>query len=145
LNKPKNRTASRPTPAEKKRKASPARKWGHAPAAWVELFNEIAEGLGEPRKMFGYPCAFVNGNMFAGLFETGLFLRLPETERVALMKLKGAAPFEPLPGRIMREYVVAPPDMVQHPAVAAKWIRKAFDYGSSLPVKIKKRKPGLAR
>jgi TfoX/Sxy family transcriptional regulator of competence genes len=145
LNKLKSKRSAVPIPEDKRRKAKPAKRWGHAPTAWIELFNEIAEGLGEPRKMFGYPCAFVNGNMYAGLFETGLFLRLPESERAALLKLKGAVPFEPLPGRVMREYVVAPADLVQQPAVAAKWIRKAFDYGSSLPAKVKKRKPGPAR
>jgi len=29
--------------------------------------------------VFGYPCAFVNGNMFAGLFQTELFVRLSES------------------------------------------------------------------
>ena len=52
---------------EKKRKASPVRKWGPASDAWLTVFGEVSAGLGESRKMFGYPCTFVNGNMFAGL------------------------------------------------------------------------------
>lgn len=132
------KTAAQRISAQKKRRTNPVRRWGSAPAAWVELFNALAAGLGEHRKMFGYPCAFVNGNMFAGLFETGLFLRLPESERVAFLNLKGAARFEPVPGRVMREYVVAPADMVQHPAVVAKWLRRELDYGFALPAKTRK-------
>jgi TfoX/Sxy family transcriptional regulator of competence genes len=117
------------------------KKWGAAPEIWVKLFSEISAGLGEHRKMFGFPCAFVNGNMFAGLFETGLFVRLPEPERTAFLQLKGATRFEPMPGRFMREYVVAPPDMAHQPEVAAEWVRKAFEYGSSLKAKVKRKKP----
>ncbi len=122
----------------KKRPTSPVRKWGPAPVAWLRVFSDVSAGLGESRKMFGYPCAFVNGNMFAGLHEVGLVIRLPETERQTFLKLKGASQFEPMPGRFMREYVVAPADMAGHPEVVAKWIRKAYEYGSSLPAKAKK-------
>ena len=76
---------------DKKRKVSPARKWGPASDEWIEVYNKIAAGIGDQRKMFGYPCAFVNGNMFAGLFQTGLFLRLSEPEREEFLRLKGAS------------------------------------------------------
>jgi TfoX/Sxy family transcriptional regulator of competence genes len=125
---------------EKKRKASPAKKWGPASDEWTEVYNKIAAGIGDQRRMFGFPCAFVNGNMFAGLFQTGLFLRLSETEREEFLRLKGASRFEPLPGRVMREYVTAPADMARQPKVVAEWLRKAFVYGSSLPAKAMKRK-----
>ncbi len=46
--------------------------------------------------MFGYASAFVNENMFAGTFQNSIVVRLAETDRVALLKLKGAAPFEPM-------------------------------------------------
>jgi TfoX/Sxy family transcriptional regulator of competence genes len=85
--------------------------------------------------MFGYPCAFVNGNMFAGLFQTGLFVRVAEPERQELLHVKGATRFEPLPGRVMREYVTAPAGMVHRPRLAAEWVRRAFAYASSLPAK----------
>jgi TfoX/Sxy family transcriptional regulator of competence genes len=123
-----------------KRKASPVGKWGPAPAVWIKVFTEVSSGLGEQRKMFGYPCAFVNGNMFAGLHEAGLILRLPESERAAFLQLKGASRFEPMPGRFMREYVVAPAEMAHHPEVVAQWFRRAFVYGSSLPGKARKAK-----
>lgn len=37
--------------------------------------------LVERRQMFGYPCAFVNGNMFVGLHEQNLIMRLDEAGR----------------------------------------------------------------
>ena len=129
----------------KKRPASPLRKWGPASDAWLKVFSEVSAGLGESRKMFGYPCVFVNGNMFAGLHEAGLILRLPESERQTFLKLKGASQFEPMPGRFMREYVVAPADMAGHPEVVAKWMSRALAYVSSLPAKVRKAKAGPPR
>src|SRR5262245_47132439 len=52
------------------------------------------------RPMFGNLAAFVNGNMFTGLFGNDVFVRLPEDERDAVMKA-GGRPFEPMPGRGM--------------------------------------------
>ena len=122
----------------KKRPAGPAREWEPASAEWLRVYAEVATGLGEQRRMFGYPCSFVNGNMFAGLFQTGLFLRLSETDRARFLKLPGATRFEPLPGRPMREYVTAPSDMTGQPGLTAKWLSRAYAYGSSLPPKARK-------
>jgi TfoX/Sxy family transcriptional regulator of competence genes len=124
---------------EKKRKASPPKKWGPASDEWIQVYNKVAAGMADQRRMFGYPCAFVNGNMFAGLFQTGLFLRLSEPEREEFLRLKGASRFEPLPGRVMREYVTAPADMARLPKVVAEWLRRAYAYTSSLPKKEKKK------
>jgi hypothetical protein len=42
--------------------------WKKSPPALVERFEAIVPALSgaERRKMFGYPAAFVGGNMFAG-------------------------------------------------------------------------------
>jgi TfoX/Sxy family transcriptional regulator of competence genes len=120
-----------PAPSKKR----PTGRWKPASAEWLKTYEEVATGLGERRKMFGYPCSFVNGNMFAGLFQTGLFLRLSEPDRAAFLKLPGATRFEPMPGRPMREYVTAPTDMVHRPGLVAKWLSRAYTYASSLPAK----------
>jgi TfoX/Sxy family transcriptional regulator of competence genes len=130
---------------EKRTGKSPAAKWGPASEQWIKVFGPASDGLGEQRKMFGYPCAFVNGNMFAGLHEAGLILRLPEPEREEFLQLKGSARFEPMPGRFMREYVVAPAGMAREPKAVAKWLRRAFAYGSSLPAKTGRAKKPAAR
>ena len=88
--------------------------------------------------MFGYPCAFVNGQMFAGLHQESLILRLSEQERIELSQSHGATPFEPLPGRAMREYVVVPPTVVSDDDLLNKWLQKAFAYASLMPPKAPK-------
>jgi TfoX/Sxy family transcriptional regulator of competence genes len=59
------------------------------------------------RPMFGNLSAFVNGNMFAGIFGDELFVRLPDAER-GEVRSQGGADFEPMPGRAMRGYVTVP-------------------------------------
>ena len=46
-------------------------KWAPASDALKEHFAKALEDFEEieRRKMFGYPCCFVNGNMFTGLHE----------------------------------------------------------------------------
>lgn len=53
----------------------------------------------QTRPMFGNPAAFVNGNMFGGLFGDELFVRLPEAERLKVMQEPGAHMLEPMAGR----------------------------------------------
>ncbi len=111
------------------------------PASLVALFEARIEGTGaERRPMFGQPCAFAGGNMCAGLFGGSLFVRLGEAERAALLSLPGARPFEPMPGRPMREYVVVPPSMLADAAALDRWIARAVAYAGALPAK-GKRKP----
>jgi len=84
--------------------------------------------------MFGYAGAFVNGNMFAGTFQDSIVVRLAETDRAALLKLKGAAPFEPM-GHPMKEYVVVPTSIVAKPKELGAWIERGHRYGLTLPAK----------
>jgi TfoX/Sxy family transcriptional regulator of competence genes len=84
--------------------------------------------------MFGYASAFVNGNMFAGTFQDTIVVRLTETDRGALLKLKGAAPFEPM-GHPMKEYVVVPSSIVSKPKDLGTWIERGHRYALTLPAK----------
>ena len=97
------------------------------------------------RKMFGYPAGFVNGNMFMGLFQDDMILRLPESGRQALLKVDGAKIFEPMPGRPMREYVAVPPRVIANQKELTSWVSRAFEYGASLKPKSKTSKPKKAR
>lgn len=122
-----------------------AMKWRKSPEALVRTFEAIVpdDPRVERRKMFGYPAAFVGGNLFMSLFQDSLVVRLPEDGRMAFLKLDGSSAFEPMPGRPMREYVVAPPAMVARPASLAPWIRRSLDYARSIPPKAAKRRaPG---
>jgi TfoX/Sxy family transcriptional regulator of competence genes len=86
------------------------------------------------RPMFGYASAFVNGNMFAGTFRDSIVIRLAESDRAALLKLKGATPFEPM-GHPMKEYVVVPDSIVAKPKDLSAWIERGHRYGLTLPPK----------
>jgi TfoX/Sxy family transcriptional regulator of competence genes len=112
-------------------------KWKKAPPDLVETFEQAVSDLPaiKQRKMFGFPCVFINGNMFAGLYEEKLILRLDEREREDALRERGATIFEPMPGRVMKEYVVVPPDVLERPAVLRSWIGRALAFASALPAK----------
>lgn len=115
-------------------------KFAKADPEVVKLFNSFAPGKRqgvEERSMFGYPCRFVNGNMFMGLHNNSMILRLQEADRLDFAK-HGATPFEPMPGRVMKEYVVVPSEMLKSQAGLKPWIEKSLDYALKLPPKLKK-------
>ena len=94
--------------------------------------------------MFGYPSAYVNGNMFAGLFKDSMILRLPDDLREVLI-LAGGEPFAPMPGRVMREYVTVPESILSNRAKLKAWVGKSQEYAEALPPKEKtKRAPKAA-
>lgn len=89
----------------------------------------------ERRKMFGYPALFVGGNLVTGLFAETWMIRLPETDREALLALPGAAPFEPMAGKPMKGYATLPDDIVADDDALDGWIRRAIAFGRTLPAK----------
>jgi TfoX/Sxy family transcriptional regulator of competence genes len=92
------------------------------------------------RKTFGYPSAFINGNMFAGLFQQEMFLRLSDEDRSAMRSQYGTSLFEPLPGRPMRGYVLVPRYVLNSTKLLKTWLAKGMAYAGSLPPKVKKKK-----
>lgn len=125
------------TKADKPSKGS---KWRKSPADLIELFSSVVpDGANiEKRQMFGYPCAFVNGNMFTGLHQEALIVRLAENDRNRLIDEAGATQFEPMPGRPMREYVSLPEAVLAERARLAEIIASARDFAAALPPKVKK-------
>jgi TfoX/Sxy family transcriptional regulator of competence genes len=123
-----------------------AMKWRKSPEALVRTFDAIVpdDPRVERRKMFGYPAAFVGGNLFMSLFQDSLVLRLPEDVRTSFLRIDGSAAFEPMPGRPMREYVVAPPALVARPRSLAPWIERSLAYARSIPPKAAKRSAARA-
>ena len=125
-------------PAQAKSSGMP--KFTPAPERVVALFRTAVEGLPEVelRKMFGYPCAFLRGQMVTGIFQDRIMLRLSEADREKFLKLPGAKPFEPMPGRPMREYVELPPNVMNSPAALKRWVKRGIAYVETLPPKAKK-------
>ena len=128
-------------PSRAKAAARPKVAWRKTPAELVQRFEAaLPEEPGvERRKMFGYPCAFIGGQMFAGLFAESVIVRLSEDERQTALASQGAAVFEPLPGRVMREYVVVPPTVALDVRVLRAWLRSALAFAATLPPKRKRR------
>src|SRR3989442_7161470 len=85
------------------------------------------------RPMFGNISAFVNGNMFFGLFGNDLFLRLSDDDRIELLNNKGASVLEPMKGKPMKDYVIAPRTWRNRPETISSWISKALEWSSKLP------------
>jgi hypothetical protein len=85
--------------------------------------------------MFGYPCAFLNGNMFCGLYREHFILRLPGPVRVKFLAQPGATVFEPMPGRPMKEYVVVPSPVLASDSAIRVWLREARAYVAGMPPK----------
>jgi TfoX/Sxy family transcriptional regulator of competence genes len=112
-----------------------------ASEAWTKAFEAATANVAgiERRKMFGYPAAFVKGKMAAGLHASGLVLRLKESDREKLLEA-GGRPFEPMPGRVMGGFVVAPQGMVAQKAELKRWLQRSYEFAASLPPKAKKKK-----
>lgn len=115
-------------------------KWRKSPADLIELFASVLpEGQAiEKRQMFGYPCAFVNGNMFTGLHQEALIVRLGESDRRRLIDEAGASQFEPMPGRPMREYVALPQALLDDRKRLTEIIASAEEFAAALPPKVRK-------
>jgi TfoX/Sxy family transcriptional regulator of competence genes len=93
-----------------------------------------ADGV-EVKPMFGNLGAFVNGNMFAGLFGSSVGVKLDENDRARLSATGEAGPFGPSE-RPMGGYLSLPSSTPD--ANAADWVARARDYVATLPPKIKK-------
>jgi TfoX/Sxy family transcriptional regulator of competence genes len=96
----------------------------------------------ERRKMFGCPAFYINGNMFAGVYGQQLFLRLPPEARGTLATELEAKPFEPIPGRPMKEYVAMPEAIWRDTAAMDEWMRRSVEFVAAMPPKQPKPKKG---
>jgi len=92
------------------------------------------------RPMFGQLSAFVNGNIFMGIFGEDVLVRLPEEDREKVLGAGGRV-FEPMPGRPMREYVVLPEAWRDDPKRVGEWTARSLDHADELPPKQPKKKP----
>lgn len=90
----------------------------------------------EVKPMFGNLGAFVNGNMFCGLFGSDVGVKLPDEDRERLLAA-GGGPFGPAE-RPMAGYVALPREWRDMPAEAEAWMVSALDHVAALPAKVKK-------
>ena len=103
----------------------------------AELFHSAIKSLPEAqvRKTFGYPASYVNGHMFAGLFQDYMFVRLSAENLATFLGIEGARPFAPIAGRPMQGYAVVPGSILHNDKELTAWLGKAFTNAQSLPPK----------
>ena len=87
-----------------------------------------AEGGAAASSMFGMPTLKINGKAFAGLREDTMTFKLTGEAHSEALALPGAAPFDPMGGRPMKEWVQVP---VDHSAKWPRLARAALAYVSS--------------
>lgn len=117
------------------------KKWTRSSPALIQKFQTFMENFEniENKKMFGYPCCFLNGNMFTGLHEENWIIRLSEPDREEMTKKYNTSLFEPMPGRVMKEYVILPSLILSDFKIFHEWIDRSITFVSFLPLKEIKR------
>ena len=102
-----------------------------------ELFRSVvpdAPGI-VVKPMFGNLGAFVNGNMFAGLFGSSIGVRLLDAATITeLQAIEGSGPFGP-EERPMGGYIALPLAWHASPDRVSEWIRTALAQVGRLPAK----------
>lgn len=96
----------------------------------------VTDGPGiEIKPMFGSVGAFVNGNMYAGLFASDIGVKASPDALAELAAIEGSGPFGP-PERPMGGWLSLPAHFSDEDAMA--WIERAREHIATLPPKVKK-------
>ena len=93
------------------------------------------------RKMFGSQVYFVNGNMFAGVHEDNIFLRLSLEDREKVSSVyHEVVPAMCVLGRVMKKYVTIPRSLFSNPVTLDELLQLSFEFTASLPPKAPRKK-----
>jgi TfoX/Sxy family transcriptional regulator of competence genes len=116
-------------------------KWREPDERVIEIYEIITSKLVgiEQRKMFGCPCAFIKGNMFFGVFQDQLFLRLGDDQRKIVGKSFSLLPFTPM-GRAMKAYITIPVELLADTPQLIKLVQMGVEHTHTLPQKVKNKK-----
>jgi TfoX-like protein len=107
-----------------------------SPPELIERFAAVMDGYPGAirKKMFGYPAAFVGGNMATGLFADQWVVRLPD-DQIEPARAAGASAFEVMPGKVMKAFVVIPAVDVEDDAALRAWVERGLAHAGSMPAK----------
>jgi TfoX/Sxy family transcriptional regulator of competence genes len=113
--------------------------WTKSPQPLIDLFDKSVPSSASVsrRKMFGYPAAFANGNLFIGLHQNDFIMRLSEEDRARFSAQYGERMFEPMKGRPMREYVRLPEELLADARKRAPWIKRSLEHAEGVKPKLK--------
>ena len=92
----------------------------------------------EPRKMFGYDAAFVNGNMAVGLWQNTCVVKVSARDAQRLLESGQAIPFSPMKGRVMTGWLELSEEVAHDPEELLAWAQRAVAHVATLPPKTRK-------
>jgi TfoX/Sxy family transcriptional regulator of competence genes len=91
------------------------------------------------KPMSGNLGAYVNGNMFMGLFGSSIGLKLSEPDRERLLAVEGAGPLGPTE-RPMAANVSLPSAWTKPSKRSTEWVDRSVAHVAALPPKARKQK-----
>ena len=108
--------------------------WKKSPPELVERFTAALPDHPDlvRKPMFGYPAAFVHGNMVCGLFQDSVVVRLGKEGAAEAVAVDNATQFAPMPGRAMSGYVLVPVVDVESPRALTRWLHRALEFALTL-------------
>jgi TfoX/Sxy family transcriptional regulator of competence genes len=111
--------------------------WKKANKALIDILGKhLADYQCDRRLMFGAPTYFVNGNMFAGVHEDTIILRLSEVDlKNIFSQFEEVKPFTPMGTHVMKEYATLPLVIAEKEDDLKSWLNRSYNYASSLPPK----------
>ncbi len=106
-------------------------------AGIVEAGGFVADGEApKMRKMFGHEAWFLNGYMFTGANENGIYVHLGEEDAaVAIAENEDLSPFSPRRDMIVKAYALIAGAAAEDRETVVSWVRRSADYLSALPKK----------
>lgn len=102
--------------------------WKKSPPELIAAFDAAlaGEASAQRKQMFGYPCAFVNGNMAVGLHEDRVIARVPdEADRLPCIIL----------GRRMKAYAAVNLADALAPGAMKRWVTRAVAFTATMRTK----------
>ena len=87
------------------------------------------------KQMFGMPAGFVNGNMFMGVWDDGVLLRLDDDTLSKVRGLPGVGSFAPMEGRPWKDYALVSAGRWGEAQELNVWVRKALEHTAKMPAK----------
>jgi hypothetical protein len=107
-----------------------------SPPELVDRFRSVLAGFpdAQQKPMFGFPAAFVGGNLATSLFRDRWVVRLPDAEIEAALAA-GAERFEPMAGRPMKGFVAVPRGDVEDDTALRRWVERGLELAGSMPAK----------
>ena len=86
------------------------------------------------KNMFGGVCHLLNGNMYCGVYQDFLILRLGPDQAAAALQMPAVRPFD-ITGRPMKGWVMVARDGFKSDDDLKSWLLQAREFADSLPAK----------